>query len=206
MDIVTVAREGSDGLVVRFAPAEHALGPRPRTEDEEGTAETEEGPSPIAPEAKELLWGLGAFLVFLVLMRLYLVPKVRQGMQARYGKIRADHEAADATRQTAQGEVADYEAQLVAVKADANARIDAARQQLEQERADRIGEANAAIAERRSAAAAEAETARAAARESVADAVVSVAGRTVELSTGRRPDDNALRAAVTDVMSAGVRS
>ena len=117
-------------------------------------------------------------------------------MEARYGKIRADLEGAEATRDAANAEVAEYEAQLAAVRAEAAGRIDAARQQLEGERADRLAEANAAIAERRSAAATEAEAARLAAAGSVEDAAVAVATRVVELSTGRRPDDAAVRQAV----------
>jgi len=182
-----------------------AAGPLAGVEDGESTEGLDEGPSPIAPETKELLWGGGAFLVFLLLMRLFLVPKVKQGMQARYGSIQADHERADATRDAAKHEVAEYETQLSAVKAEAAARVDAARQQLEGERADRIGEANAQIAERRSAAATEAEAAKTAARGSIEDAVAGVAARAVELSTGRRPDDATVRRAVGDVMSVGAR-
>ena len=56
------------------------------------------GPSPIAPELKELGWGAGAFIVLFLLMRLVLFPRLKEGMDARYGKIRGDHEAADAAR------------------------------------------------------------------------------------------------------------
>ena len=31
------------------------------------------GPNPISPEMKELVWGAGSFIVFLILMRLFLV-------------------------------------------------------------------------------------------------------------------------------------
>ena len=44
------------------------------------------GPNPIAPEGKELFWGAGTFLVFLFVMQVFLVPKVRAGMAARYGR------------------------------------------------------------------------------------------------------------------------
>ena len=139
-------------------------------------------------------------------MRLCLVPKVKEGMQARYGKVRSELEEAEATQDAAREEVAQYEAQLAAVRAEARDRIDAARQQLDGERSDRIAEANEAIAERRSPAATEAEEARIAARASVEDAAVAVAARIVELSTGRRPDDAAVRSAVADLTSAGARS
>ena len=38
----------------------------------------EEGPSPLAIEPKELMWGGGAFLVLAVLMRFWLFPAVKQ--------------------------------------------------------------------------------------------------------------------------------
>lgn len=207
MHTVSVTVDGAGGLRVVLHSAEHPAGSLVGAEEEEDSlVADEEGPSPITPELKELVWGGGAFLVFLVVMRLFLVPKVKQGMSARYGMIRADFESADAIRDGARQEVAEYEAQLAAVKADAAARVDAARQQLEGERADRIGEANAAIGERRSAAATEAEESRLAARASIDDAVAGIAARAVELSTGRRPDDAEVRRAVADVTSAGARS
>ena len=52
------------------------------------------GPNPIAPEGKEFFWGAGTFLVFLFVMRVFLVPKVRKGMEVRYGAIREGHESA----------------------------------------------------------------------------------------------------------------
>jgi F-type H+-transporting ATPase subunit b len=88
------------------------------------------GPNPIAPENKELFWGAGSFLVFLFVMRVFLVPKVRKGMEARYNAIRGGHESAQAARGAAQRDVAAYEAALAEVRAEATARIDAARQTL----------------------------------------------------------------------------
>ena len=50
----------------------------------EATTEVEgTGPNPIAPEGKELLWGAGSFIVFLVIMRLFLFPRLQRGMAAR---------------------------------------------------------------------------------------------------------------------------
>ena len=78
----------------------------------EATTEEDKGPSPIAPELKELAWGAGAFVVLRVLMRFVLFPKVKKGMDARYGMIRGDHETADAVRAAAAAEVAAYEREL----------------------------------------------------------------------------------------------
>ena len=168
------------------------------------TEQPEEGPSPISPELKELVWGGGAFLVFLLAMRVFLVPKMRRGMDARYASIRGGHERADALRAGAQGEVAEYEQALAAVRAEGLARVEAAGRTLEAERTERLAAANAAIAERRSAAAAEQEAARAAARGTVEAAVVDVASRAAELAIGQRPDDATVRRIAGEVLGAGV--
>jgi F-type H+-transporting ATPase subunit b len=135
------------------------------------------GPSPIAPEIKELAWGAGAFIVLFVLMRIVLFPRLKQGMDARYGKIRGDHETAEATRSAAKAEVAAYEAELASVKAEATKRIDVARQTLESERTAALAEANGRIAARRAQANAETDAARAAAEEHVHAAVADVSSR-----------------------------
>ena len=206
MHTVTVTHLGAGGFQV-LLPRE---GEETTTAPAEGEATTEEaldeGPSPIAPEAKELIWGAGAFLVFLALMRLYLVPKLKKGMNARYGKIRGDLEGADATRADAEREVAEYQAAIASVKAEAASRIDAARQTLESERAARLVEMNARNAEGRAVAAAEAEVARTAARQTIEAAVGSVAERAAEITIGKRPDAAAIQRAVADTMSAGVGS
>ena len=174
--------------------------------ESETATECGEGPSPIMPELKELAWSAGAFVVFALLMRFVLFPRLKKGMEARYSSIRGELESAEALTASAQGDVARYEAQLADVRAESHRRIEAARAQLEAERAERLAEVNGRIAERRAAAMAEVDAARAAAEGQVQSAVASVAGRAVELATGRRPDDAVVNQAVADVMGAGVRS
>jgi F-type H+-transporting ATPase subunit b len=196
VNTVTVSFESGGGLRVLVDGVGHQVG-------QAGEEALEEGPSPIAIEGKELLWSGGAFLVFLVLMRLWLVPKVKQGMDARYGKVRSELETADDIRAQAEREVAEYQSQLATVRGEAAGRIDAARRQLEAERAERLAEANTRISARRAEALAEVEAVRAAARESVDEAVASVAGRAVELAVGKRPDPDAVRRALAEVTSVG---
>lgn len=205
MYTVSVTVESGDGLHVHLGSATAGAAAFPAGADE-GTEELEEGPSPIAPEPKELLWGLGAFVVFLLLMRLVLFPKVKAGMTARYGKIRDGHERAETLREDAKREVADYEQALAAVRAEGASRVETVVRQLEAERAERISAVTTAIAERRAAAVAENEAAKAAARDSIEAAVVDVAGRAVELSIGRRPDETAVRRAASEVIGVGVGS
>jgi F-type H+-transporting ATPase subunit b len=166
----------------------------------------EEGPSPLAIEYKELIWGGASFIVLLLLMRFWLFPAVKKGMDARYGLIRSGHEQADAARAAARAEVAEYESALATVKAEANERIEAARATLEAERSAKLAEVNARIAAKREAAAEAANAAREAVRGDVASAAADVASRTVELSIGRAPDGASVRAAIDTAMGAGVAS
>jgi F-type H+-transporting ATPase subunit b len=176
----------------------------PLEEGEVSEYPCQEGPSPLAVEGKELAWGAGAFIVLAILMRFWLFPAVKKGMDARYAHIRGSHEQADTARAAARAEVAEYESALATVKAEAHERIEAARQTLESERSARLAEVNAAIAAKRDAAAAEAAAQRAAAQGEIAAAAADVTSRTVELAIGRVPDAGVVRRAVDDVMGAGV--
>ena len=161
------------------------------------------GPNPIVPEIKEVAWGAGAFIVFAIVMRYVAFPRLKKGMDARYNGIRSDHEHADATRLAAQTDVADYQAQLATVKAEAAARIDRARQELETKRSARIATANAEIAERRAAATAENEAARAAVQSQIQGAVADVSSSAISLAIGKTPDPAVVSRVVDDVMSVG---
>ena len=164
------------------------------------TAAEDKGPSPIAPEIKELAWGAGAFIVLFVLMRVWLFPRLKSGMDARYGKIRGDHETADATRAAANAEVAEYEAEIATVKAQAAGRLEAARGVLESERTAALAEVNGRIAIRRSESIAASDAARAAAEEHVHAAVADVSSRAAELATGRKPQAAAVSGIVASLM------
>ena len=167
-----------------------------------------EGPesdlNPIFPEVKEVVWGFGAFVVLALAMRLFLFRRVRDGMTARYDRIEGDLETAEASTASARADVADYEAQLASVRADAQTRVEAARATLEAERNEQIAAANARIADKRGAAAAEVDAAKQAARGQVESAVVDVSARLSELATGRRPSDDVVQRAVGDAMNQGV--
>jgi len=196
---VATAEEGEDG-------EEHGLDCEFPEENAEGQEVCGDGPSPIAPELKELAWGAGSFIVLALLMRFLLYPRLKSGMDARYAHIREGHEQADTARAAARAEVSEYETALATVKAEANERVDVARQTLEEERTARLAEVNGGIATRRDAAAAETRAARDAAAADIASAVAGITSRTVELSTGRAPEAGVVSAAVADVMGAGVTS
>jgi F-type H+-transporting ATPase subunit b len=192
---VTVTTTGAGHHVVVHLPQSHVGAAATTAEDK--------GPSPIAPEIKELAWGAGSFIVLFVLMRLLLFPKLKRGMDARYGKIRGDHETAEAIRAAAKAEVAEYEAALAAVKGEARERIDVARQTLENERGEALAAANGRIAIRRAEALARTEQARAAAEQHIQEAVADVTARAAELATGRRPDPATVTSIVSSLMAGG---
>ncbi|HRE01071.1 MAG TPA: ATP synthase F0 subunit B, partial [Ilumatobacteraceae bacterium] len=161
------------------------------------------GPNPIVPEVKEVLWGAGAFIVLAVIMRYVAFPKLKKGMDARYASIRAGHEQADALRATATAEVADYQAQLAAVKAEAAGRVDTARHNLEAKRSERIAAVNAEIAELRAAAAAENDASRLAVRDQIQAAVADVSASAIRIAVGKAPDAAVVDRVVADVMNTG---
>jgi F-type H+-transporting ATPase subunit b len=158
--------------------------------------------NPIAPEVKEMVWGFGAFLVLLIAMRIWLFPKVRQGMQARYDKVQGDQESAETLTAAARADVAEYEARLTSVRAEAQQKVEAARATLEAERSEQIGAANARIAEKRAAAAAEVDAARQAAMGDVESAVTDVVTRATQIATGKSPDPATIQSAVAASMGA----
>lgn len=158
--------------------------------------------NPIAPEAKEMIWGFGAFVVLAICMRWWLFPKVREGMQARYDMIQSDKESAETLTAAARADVAEYEARLASVRAEAQEKVDAARATLEAERSEKVTAANARIAEKRGAAAAEVEAARQAAMGDVESAVGTVVARATEIATGKPADPAKVNAAVNSAMGA----
>lgn len=159
--------------------------------------------NPIALEIKELVWGFGAFAVFAVLLRYAIWPALKSSIEAREQRVTDDLAAAQAATTGAQGDVAEYEAQRAAARAEAQRHVEEARATIEAERTARLAEANARIAERRAAAMAEVEAARKAARADVESAVHSVAATAARLAAGREADPEVVRRAVAESMNAG---
>lgn len=170
----------------------------------ETTAEVKSPPNPIATEPNELAWTAGAFFVLLIVMRYFLFPRLKKATDARYASIRADIEGADSVKSSARSAVAEYDAAVAAVHAEAASRIDAARQTLDNERTAQLAQVNARIASARSAAEAATAEARAAAQGQIASAVATVVTRAAELATGQKPDASTVDATVKSVMESAV--
>ena len=206
MLIAVIKGTGSSGVEVVFAEDGFVAS------EEEGELEVPENDlNPIAAEPTEMAWGFGAFVVLFVVLRLWLYPKVREGMTRRYDSIQADKESADALTASARADVAEYEARLTSVRVEAQHKVDAARTTLEAERNERLVTVNAAIAERRAAASADVDAARAAAMGDVEAAVVDVVGSAAQMAVQTDGatasiEDDTVRSAVRSVMGAEVTS
>jgi F-type H+-transporting ATPase subunit b len=199
--LTVIVTKSSDGVVdVRLSSAVSA-----GDADTSSTGQlVDSGPNPIAAEPKELLWSAGAFLVLLVVMRYFLFPRLKKGMDQRYASIRSNIEGADAVKSNARADVANYDAAVEAVRLEASARIDAARQTLDDERTARLAEVNVRIAAARAEADAANNAARAAGQAQVASAVTTVVVQAAELASGSRPSQDVVDQIVKQVMeSAG---
>ena len=198
MTTAVVALSGGNVVSLVLAPEVGAAGvPTAETGSE---APVDTGPNPISPELKEVAWGFGPFLVFLVIMRLFLVPKVRKGMAARYDGIRADLEGADTAKAEARAEVQRYESALADVRVEATARLDAARATLDRERGEAIAAANQRIAAKKAEAEAAAAAERAAARDQISAAVATVTTTATTIAVGKQADNSVVTQAVAQAM------
>ena len=197
MITVTVTPTGAGHAVVQSSSFAQTTG-------EAETTVEDKGPSPIAPEVKEVAWGAGVVPSVVRDDALdCLVPRLKKGMDSATARSAATTRTRTTTRAAAKAEVADYEAELATVKAEVRQRIDAARQTLEAERTVALAEVNERIAARRAAAIAATDAARAAAAEHIEAAVVDVSSRAAELATGRRPDASAVNGIVSALIAGG---
>jgi F-type H+-transporting ATPase subunit b len=177
----------------------------PRQESTTTTAaSTEEAPNPILPVGNELWWGLGSFLVLVVLMRVWLFPKVKQGMVARNAKIQGDLDDAERIREEAAEDVAAYEAALAEARGEASRVLEVARHEVDADRTAKLAAANARIGEQRAAAAAELDAARTAALGQAEEIVVEVAAAAAERILSKPVDRAAVQPVVSEVVRAEV--
>ncbi|MSZ96850.1 MAG: hypothetical protein F2579_05325, partial [Actinobacteria bacterium] len=139
------------------------------------TAVAKTAPNPIAATPNELAWAAGSFVVLFVILRYFLFPKLKKGMDARYADIRSDIDGAGQVKADAQNDVAAYDKQIAAVRVEAAGRIDAARQTVDTERNTQLAQVNARIAAARTEAEAQTAAARSAAQGQIATAVAQVA-------------------------------
>ena len=121
----------------------------------------QESPNLILPATDELVWGSISFAVLLFLLYKYAYPPVKQSMEARTERIRAELQAADTAKAEAQGVLDEYRAQLNDAKAEAGRIIEEARQAADAIKRDQEVRLQSELAELRQRAVADIDAAKA---------------------------------------------
>lgn len=104
-----------------------------------------EAPSPIIPEADELIWGTLSFFALLFVMWKFAYPGVKKGMEARTQRIRDNLDEAEKTKAEAETILSEYQRQLADAKSESSRIIEEARQTAEQMRRDLMARAEAEV-------------------------------------------------------------
>jgi F-type H+-transporting ATPase subunit b len=108
-----------------------------------------DAPSPILPATNELIWGGITFLVLLVAMAKFGIPAVKNMMDTRTERIRADLDAAEGAKSEADRIREEYSRQLADAKTESARIIEEARQAADSVRRDLTQRAEAEAAELR---------------------------------------------------------
>jgi F-type H+-transporting ATPase subunit b len=120
----------------------------------------QEAPNPLVPAANEIIYGTIGFALVFGFLAWKGYPSIRQTMEARSERIRADLEAAETAKTDAQRVLDEYRAQLADAKAEAGRIIEEARQQADQLKRDAESRLQGELAAMRERAAADVESAR----------------------------------------------
>ena len=149
----------------------------------------QEAPSPIMPAADEFIWGSIAFLVLLFLLWKFAYPSIKQGMEARTERIRADLASADDAKTEAQTVLDQYRAQLADAKAEAGRIIEEARAAADAVKRDHETRLQTELAEVRARAVADIESAKVQAMADLRGEVAQLAIGAAETVVGRNLDE-----------------
>ncbi|HZJ25853.1 MAG TPA: F0F1 ATP synthase subunit B [Acidimicrobiia bacterium] len=161
--------------------------------------------NPIVPETKEIIWAAIAFLIVFSLLAWKAWPAIKQAIQDREDKIRADLERAEAARTEAETELGDYQRQLADARGEAGRIIEEARQAADQVRKDLIAKAESDAAELRGRAGDDirlaTERAMADLQSRVADLSIELAEKVVEKNLDRETQIQLIENYINDVGS-----
>lgn len=97
----------------------------------------------ILPATAELAYGAIAFVIVLVLVSRFAMPKLNELLDERAASIQGQMEEAEKARQEAAAEKAEFEAQLADARSEGNRVIEEAKQTAEQLRRDIVAKAEA---------------------------------------------------------------
>lgn len=153
-------------------------------------ADCYKAPSPIVPDATDLIWGGLAFLILLGVMWKFALPAIKTGMEARSERIRTDLSRADTARNEAEDLLTTYQRQVADSKAEATRIIEDARATAEGLKADLQRRAEAEIAELRQRAQQDIEAAKAQAIADLTGEVATLAIGAAEVVVQKNLDRN----------------
>jgi F-type H+-transporting ATPase subunit b len=149
--------------------------------------------NPILPSVPELVWGILAFAIVVLLMWKYAFPSVKKGMDARTERIRESLSSAEQAKEDAESVLEEYQRQLADARNEANRIIEEARQTADALRRDLIARAEADAADIRNRATADIDAAKDRAmdelRSQLTDLAIGLAERVVRSNIDR--DSNA---------------
>jgi len=103
-----------------------------------------------APSINQIWFPLVNFLIFAFLIKIYVLPLVRNYLRSRRGEVLDAIKAAAANKQRAEAMVQEYQARLARLKEESNALQESLRAEAEQEKARLLNEADALAAKVRS--------------------------------------------------------
>lgn len=137
----------------------------------------------LYPHANELITGAIAFGILFVFMWKWVLPRANAMLEQRRTKIQGDLEEAERSRRAAEGELADYRAQLAKAREDADRIIEEARRSAEGLKAELHAraeqESQAIVARAQDEIRAERDRVFQELRDQVAEIAVGLAGRVV---------------------------
>lgn len=133
----------------------------------------------VLPETAELVWGTIASLIVLIGVVIFAVPMIRKMVAEREAQVARDLNDAEAEKQAAVAERAEYQRQIADAKNEANRIIEEARQEAKLVRQDIISKAQDEANDLK---ARNAEDIQVAQRQAVSDLRHNVGGLAVELA------------------------
>lgn len=117
------------------------------TEHAEEAAESSGGLGTVLPALPELVWGAVGFLILFVILKKFAFPQMNAMLEQRSAAIQGKLEEAERARAEAAAAQTQYEADMVAARAQGNQLVEQAKADAERVRADIIAKADAEAAQ-----------------------------------------------------------
>ncbi len=161
----------------------------------------------LYPKASELIVGLIAFIILFAFMWKWVLPRLGQVLDERRALIQGNLETAEATRNEADKQLADYKVQLAGARDESNRIIEEARKTADQLRKDLQAraekESQAIVARAQEEIRAERDRAFQELRAQVGDIAVELAGRVVRQSLDKSAHERLIDEYIDEVGHTG---